>query len=127
MARTRRILRLNDVLSEFCMPLRPRAVHPEPYGRLYARYTYYILSSLFPYRARPRDKKRTGVRTFVLSLKILFPFVVLRQRALARWRMLSVPQFRFLLRPFYRLIARRVIRAVSQKLPLKMPSAILLL
>lgn len=59
MARTRRILRLNDVLSEFCMPLRPCAAHPGPYGRLYV--TYYVpLFSLPTSRARARGfgKKR---------------------------------------------------------------------
>lgn len=44
MARTRRILRLNDVLSEFCMPLRPRAAHP---GALWPLIRYVLRPLLF--------------------------------------------------------------------------------
>jgi len=81
MARTRRILRLNDVLSEFCMPLRPRAAHP-PYGRLYALYVLRSLFSLSTSRATARQETYESARPF-LFLKFLFPFIVFRQRTLA--------------------------------------------
>lgn len=80
MARTRRILRLNDVLSEFCMPLRPRAAHPGPMAA-YTRYTYYVLSFLFPHRAVTTRNVRASARPF-LFLKIPDPFVVFRQYTL---------------------------------------------
>lgn len=63
MARTRRILRLNDVLSEFCMPLRPRAAHPGPYGRLYA---LCVLRSLFSLSTSPATARQES--------HVLFPF-----------------------------------------------------
>lgn len=73
MARTRRILRLNDVLSEFCMPLRPRAAHPRPYGRLYVICIIRSPVSLFRI-ARDHVKKRPRefARSFFLFLQILF-------------------------------------------------------
>lgn len=67
MARTRRILRLNDVLSEFCMPLRPRAAHPGPYGRLYALYVLRSLFSLSTSRATMRQETYEFARPFSLS------------------------------------------------------------
>lgn len=86
MARTRRILRLNDVLSEFCMPLRPRAAHPGPYGRLYViRITF----SLFSFRITHdsvRNIRASSHRLFFF-LGILVPFITFRQW---QWRMLSV-------------------------------------
>jgi len=73
MARTRRILRLNDVLSEFCMPLRPRAAHP-PYGRLYALYVLRSLFSLSTSRATARQETYE-------SLHVLFSFTLATENA----------------------------------------------
>lgn len=71
MARTRRILRLNDVLSEFCMPLRPRAAHPRTYGRLYVIYTYYIRSLVSLFHIA-RDHVKKCPREFACSFPLFF-------------------------------------------------------